>query len=270
MTLLIRCNQDFTILVLTEAGLIHYVCSYVTKDQMSIEFIADAYASAIATRIKAEENTEPQESDLNQRVANRLRGVIHNITGKAQVSAPLAASKLLGHPTPARSSELFANLYLIQLTKGIEDKPINSRLSTNADGTVTVSSFYSNYTLRPVGQHSTPNISNALYLNTIDFDSMGSLYYVRHFEVISKKDAAPKPAFAEGDNVNTKGKRKKKKKERGADYDPELSDFELNDNDSDDSSDEDVDGPTADTSRSNGIISFPFHHQFFHISHIRS
>ncbi len=253
MTLLLRCNTDYTPLVLTDAGLIHYVCSYITKDQNAIEFLADAYASAIATRARAEETSNQTESDLNQRVASRLRGIIHNVTGKAQVSAPMAASKLLGHPTPYRSSEIFAPLYLIQLTKGVEGKPIQTRISKTSEGDIITTSFYSDFTNRPVGKHTSTNaplpVAGAVP-TVIDFDSMGSLYYVQNFEMISKKEMATR------DQQKAKGKGKTKETESDED-DPERDlvdglDLEVSDNSDDDSEgsdDEDTENPTKATGK---------------------
>jgi hypothetical protein len=256
MTLLLRCNTDYTPLVLTDPGLIHYVCSYITKDQNAIEFLADAYASAIATRVRAEEIANQTETDLNQRVASRLRGIIHNVTGKAQVSAPMAASKLLGHPTPYRSSEIFAPLYLIQLTKGVEGKPIQTRISKSSEGDIITSSFYSDFTNRPVGKQTrtnTPVPGAGAVPIVIDFDSMGSLYYVQNFEMISKKE------MATSDQQKAKGKGKKKETESDDD-DPERElvdglDHEVSDNSDNDSEDSD-DKDTENSTKASGIIPF--------------
>lgn len=146
----------------------------------------------------------------------------------------MAASKLLGHPTPYRSSEIFSPLYLIQLTKGVEGKPIQTRISKNSDGEIITSSFYSDFTYRPVGKHTltnTPVPGLTAAPTVIDFDSMGSLYYVQNFEVISKKEMATR------DEQKGKGKDKRKEPESDMNDDSENDgvDLEVSDNYNDDS-----------------------------------
>jgi len=164
--------------------------SYVTKDQVAVEFVADAYASAIATRPASDHATTTAEESA-QAVAARVRKIVYNVTGKMQVAAPLACSKLLKYPTPSRTSEVFAPLQFAQLYNAMKGQQINTRLIRNGEGWVNTS-FYHDYIYRPVGKFN--YIHDGVSVG-VDFDSISPYEFVRAFQVAKK--SAPKKVTQE-------------------------------------------------------------------------
>ena len=143
-----------------------------------MEFVADAYASAIAARPWTDQDASTAE-ETEQVVAARVRKILYNVTGKMQVSAPMACSKLLNFPTPSRSSEVFAPLHLAQLYNAMKGANINTRLVRTGGGWGHTS-FFHDFIYRPVGKF------NASDVAPIDFDAMSSFEYVRGYQVLKK------------------------------------------------------------------------------------
>jgi len=185
LPMLLRCNTDVALLLLAEPGLVHYVCSYVTKDQQAVEFVAEAYALTFAARKLAEDNMATTLEEA-QRTANRIQGVLHKIQGKQQVSEPMAATELLGYGI-SRTSEVFAPLNLTQIRKATQGEEVAGDLVRDplAPSRVIRVNSYHDYIGRPRGRHQLRNgkIEGDAF---IDFDTIGCYKYVAYFQRVPK------------------------------------------------------------------------------------